>query len=73
MTDDTLHIISDPGEHGDAGLGVRLRDDARGPVTRVTIEQLWPNGDAEPIYVTEAELPELIYTLMEVHMEVMDE
>lgn len=53
----------EPGNPGTAGLGVRVDPDAR-PDHRVTVEQLWPNGDAEPIYVADDTISELIYELM---------
>jgi len=67
-----LTIVDEPthGNVGVAGLGVRYRPDARSGEV-VTIEQLWPEGNAEPVYVDKQSLPDLIHELMQVHMAVM--
>jgi hypothetical protein len=72
MTDE-LTILKEPtdAQVGVAGLGVRYRQNARDG-EEITVEQLWPDGDAEPVYVDAETLPDLIHELMLVHMEVMD-
>lgn len=69
-----LTILEEPtnGQIGTAGVGVRYREQARDG-EKVTVEQLWPDGDAEPVYVDEEVLPDLIHELMLVHMAVMDD
>jgi len=69
-----LTILEEPtnGQIGTAGVGVRYRQDARDG-EKVTVEQLWPDGGSEPVYVDESVLPDLIHELMLVHMAVMDD
>jgi hypothetical protein len=68
-----FEVITEPeaGSPGTAGLGVRYSPDARDG-ERVTVEQLWPSGRAEPCYVEEDELGELIHELMGLHLEIME-
>jgi hypothetical protein len=64
-TEPGLTVIREPesGNPGTAGVGVRTRPDAR-PGERVTVEQLWPDGDAEPVYIDQDAVSELIHELM---------
>jgi hypothetical protein len=64
-----LEIVREPtrGNPGTAGLGVRSRPDAR-EGERITVEQLWPNGDAEPVYLSEDDTRDLIHA----HMDIME-
>jgi hypothetical protein len=62
-----LEVLREP-DDGTAGLGVRYRDkDGIGPGTAVSIEMLWPNGEAEPVYVEDDDLSPLINELIYVH------
>jgi hypothetical protein len=67
-----LTIVEEPtnGQIGTAGVGVRYRPQARDG-EQVTVEQLWPDGESEPVYIDNEVLPDLIYELMQVHMAVM--
>jgi len=49
MTERT--IVTPPGSQSDAGLAVGYTEQPGPHGTKVTVEQLWPNGKAEPVYV----------------------
>lgn len=68
-----FEVLVEPqeGNPGLAGVGVRYRPNVL-PGERVTIEQLWPDGSADSVYIPEDELGDLIYQLMRVHLDVME-
>lgn len=59
-------IVREPqnGNPGKAGVGVAYDSGGRDG-ERFRIEQLWPDGEAEPIYVHEADALELARTIIE--------
>jgi len=73
-TDQMFDVVVEPegGNPGTAGVGVRYRPGDR-PDKSVTVEQLWPNGDADPVYIPEEDLGELIFELMDIYLEVADD
>jgi len=70
-----LVVVEEPSaSHGKAGVGVRYRDkDSLGPECAFTVEQLWPNGDTDAVHIPEDKMGEFIHTLIEAHMEGMDD
>lgn len=44
-------IVTPPGAQSDAGLAVAYTERPGPHETKVTVEQIWPNGKAEPVYV----------------------
>lgn len=58
-------VIVEHPEGNSAGLAVRRNQRAR-EGERVTVEQLWPDGSAEPVYVGEENVMGLIKALAEV-------
>lgn len=59
-------VISSP-EGNEAGVAVVRHPDPAPKTTEYTVEQLWPDGEAEPVYVGDEEaVLELISTLAEV-------
>jgi hypothetical protein len=52
MTQKQIHrwIVREPSDRT-AGLGVAYNPAAGPHETPYTVEQLWPNGEAEPVYV----------------------
>jgi hypothetical protein len=57
---------------GTAGVGVSYDPEPAPHETKVTVEQLWDDGRAEPVYVQTDDIPDLIHELMMVHMGIMD-
>jgi len=60
-------VVTPPGTQSDAGLAVTYTERPRPHETKVVVEQLWPNGDTEPVYVgNEGDALRLAETLREV-------
>jgi len=45
------HMVREPGSFGDAGLAVSHVRNPPPHETEYRVEQLWPGGEAEPVYV----------------------
>lgn len=64
-SEQTRRVIVEHPDGNSAGLAVRRNQRARDG-ERVTVEQLWSDGSAEPVYVGEENVMGLIKALAEV-------